>query len=83
MYHANVNVNLVVENVIQLKSGIMTNVDTRAKTSYIWKYYIWNPATRSCENDKYLASVIYDLLITCDEIIEETKTVPGNFNEKK
>ena len=38
---------------------------------------------KSCENDKYLASVIYDLLITYDEIIEETKTVPGNFNEKK
>ena len=26
-YHANVNVNLMVENVIQIKSGIMINVD--------------------------------------------------------
>ena len=35
------------------------------------KDYIWNPATCSSENWKY------------DEIIEETKTVPTNFNEKK
>ena len=44
---------------------------------------IWNPATCSCENGKYLASINDDSVITCDEIIEETKTVPTNFNEKK
>ena len=48
--------------------------------------YIWNPATCSCENGKYLANIMYDSVITCDEIIEsydeETKTVPTNFNEK-
>ena len=27
IYHANVNVNLMVENVIQIKSGLMRNVD--------------------------------------------------------
>ena len=51
------------------------------------KDYIWNPATCSCENGKYLASVMDVSLITCDEIIEscdkETKTIPTNFNEKK
>ena len=46
------------------------------------KAYIWNPATCSCENGKYLATIIDDSVITCDEIIEETKTVPTNFNEK-
>ena len=46
------------------------------------KDYIWNPATCSCENEKYLASIIDDSVITCDEIIEETKTIPTNFNEK-
>ena len=46
------------------------------------KDYIWNPATRSCENGKYLASIMDDSVITCDEIIEET-TFPTNFNEKK
>ena len=24
-----------------------------------------------------------DSVITCDEIVEETKTIPTNFNEKK
>ena len=48
------------------------------------KDYIWSPATCSCENGKYLASVIdnYNSVITCDEIIEETKTIPTKFNEK-
>ena len=31
--------------------------------------------TCSCENGKYLASVIDNLVNMCDEIVEETKTV--------
>ena len=31
----------------------------------------------------YLASIIVDSVITCDKIIEETKTVSTNFNSKK
>ena len=31
IYHANVNVNLVEENFIQIKSGISINVDTSVK----------------------------------------------------
>ena len=43
----------------------------------------WNPATCSCENGKYLASIIDDSVITCDEVIEEeTKTVRTNFIER-
>ena len=34
------------------------------------KDYIWNPATCSCENGKYQASIMDDSVITCDEIIE-------------
>ena len=34
------------------------------------KDYIWNPATHSCENGKYLASIIDNSVITCDEIID-------------
>ena len=53
------------------------------------KDYIWNLATCSCQNVKYLASIMDDSAITCDEIIddeatsndEETKTFPTNFNE--
>ena len=47
-----------------------------------------DPGTCSCENSKSLASVMDDLAITCDEIInaelksnnEETKIVPTDFN---
>ena len=37
------------------------------------KDYIWNPATWSCKNGKYLASIIDDSVITCDEIIKKQK----------
>ena len=35
------------------------------------------------KNDKYLANITDDSVITCDEIAEETKNVLINFNEKK
>ena len=51
------------------------------------KHYVWNPVTRSCEYGKYLASIVDDSAITCDEVIEshdeKTITIPTNFNEKK
>ena len=45
------------------------------------KDYIWSPATCSCNNGKYLASICDNSFITCYEIIdaEETKTVPKNI----
>ena len=50
------------------------------------KDYVWNPATCSCENGKYLASVMDNSAITCDEIIEsyneETRNISTNFNKK-
>ena len=50
------------------------------------KDYIWNPATCSCKNGKYLASITNDSVIKFDKIIEsyeqETKTVITNFNQK-
>ena len=46
------------------------------------KDYTWNPATCCWKNGKYLASTIDDSVITCDEIIEEMKTIPTNFNKK-
>ena len=48
--------------------------------------YVWDPATCNCENGKYLASIMDDSTIICDEVIEsynkEIKTIPTNFNEK-
>ena len=71
MYHANVNVNLMEENVIQIKSGIMINVDASVtKHNLSGKDYIWNPATCSCKNGKYLESIIDDSVIAFDETIE-------------
>ena len=40
------------------------------------KDYVWNPATCNYKNGEYLASVIADSVIICDEIIDTTKTVP-------
>ena len=34
------------------------------------KNYIWNSVTCSCKNYKYLASIIDDLVITCDQNID-------------
>ena len=47
------------------------------------KDYIWNPATCSCENGKYLASIIYDLVITCDEIIDSESNSYDEETKKK
>ena len=52
--------------------------------------YIWNPVTCNYKNGKYLASIIDNLVIMCDEIIDaepnlydqETKTVTTGFNKK-
>ena len=48
----------------------------------MWKDYIWNPATCICKNWKHLASIVDDSIITCVEILEETKAVPANINKK-
>ena len=59
IYHKSVHVNLMVENLIQIKCGIMINVDASAEKIYMKKnIYIQNPATCSCKNVKYFASII-------------------------
>ena len=37
MYHLNVNVNLMVESVIRIKSGIIVNVDMSVEKTYMQK----------------------------------------------
>ena len=69
-YHANVNA---------ISSGIKINVDANAENIIYEKDYTWNPATCNWENGKYLASIIDDLVITCDEIIDAEDT---HFNDK-
>ena len=43
------------------------------------KGYISNPSTCTCENGKYVQSIIDDSVITQDDIMEATKTVPIKF----
>ena len=51
-----------------------------SKKDNIWeKDFICNPATCNCESEKYLASLMDDSAIICDEIIDVEET---NFNEK-
>ena len=57
------------------------------KTLHMWKDEIWNPATLSCENGKYVGSIIHYLLMG-DEVIDatktfSTKTVLTNVNENR
>ena len=47
------------------------------------KDYTRNPTTWCGENGNYLASINDDSVIMCDEVIEETKTISTNFNEKR
>ena len=72
-------------NIIQINGGITINVNVSVKNiMYVKKSCIWNPVTCSCENGKYLASIMDNSAITCNEIVEEEiKTVTTNFNERK
>ena len=77
----NINVNLTVQDLIQIPSGITINKCwcefKTLKNNRAWKKdYIWNPAISSCKNGKYLASIMDDSIITCDEFTETTKSVP-------
>ena len=55
----------------------------------VWKkVYIWNPVTCGCEHGKDAESIIVHSVIMCDQRTDTTnciltKTVLGNFNEKK
>ena len=76
------------ENVIQINGGLITNVDVRVKKRMYVKMIMFGILLDvAVKMEKYLASIMDDSAITCDEIIEsnaeETKTIPTSFNEKK
>ena len=63
----------------------MINVNASVKNIIYDKNITFrNPGICSCKNEKYLASIIDNSVITCDKIIDakEAKTVTANFNEK-
>ena len=65
MYHGKVNVNLIKGNIIQIDGRTTINVDLSVKsTKYMEKSRIWNPSTCVYENEKYLANIMDDSVIT-------------------
>ena len=82
IYCLSVNVNLMEENVSQINGRITINVAECKQCHVCEKYCVWNSAACSCENGKYLASIMDDSVIRCNEIIESFGE-ETNFNEKK
>ena len=49
---------------------------------YVKQNHIWNPSICSCENGKYLASIMNDSAIMCDEVIKSyDKKAKTSFNK--
>ena len=76
----NVNVDLMEQYVIHINGRVTINIDVSVKYIIHIKNYVWNPATCNCENEKYLARIMDDSVITCDEVTEsyngKIKTIP-------
>ena len=73
---------MIEKNVIHINGEITINVDASVK-NVCKKYDIWNPTSCSFKNGKYLADMMNDSLIMCDEIIDvEAKSYDKetNFN---
>ena len=59
---------------------------SESKKSHVCeKDYVWNPATYNCKDGKYLASIMDDSAIKCDEIIQsyEEDALAKSYNNKK
>ena len=73
---------MIEENVLQISGEITINVDVSVKNIICVKEIIFATlATCSCENGKYLASIIDHSVITCDEIIESYNKETKNFQQ--
>ena len=75
------------ENVIYISSEITINVNARVENVMYVKGLYFSPATCSCKNGKYLASIMDDSAITCDEVIvsynEKAKPITTKLDEMK
>ena len=85
IYHANVNVDLMEENAIQINSGIMINVYVSVKNFMHVKKIMFGILLHvivKMENIWQVLWMIQQLFVTkADD--EEIKTIPTNFNENK
>ena len=76
----------MLEHVIQIKSGIMINANVSVKIRKIIicaKRIIFTILLHVVVKMINVRSIIDDTVITCGDIIEETKTVSKNFDIKK
>ena len=69
------------QNVIQINSGITTNVTVK-NIIYVKTDYVWSSNTCICENGKYLDNIMDDSVVICVEVTGRKKTIPTNCNEK-
>ena len=76
-------VNLMKQNVIQINGGIMINLDVSVKKIMYVKKIIFGILEKYiCENGKYLAGIMDDSMIICDEVVKSCDE-KINFNKKK
>ena len=66
-------VDLKEENVIQINSGIMINVNVGV-INVIYVEKVMFAILLNCESGKYLASIMDDSVIMCDEIKESSSS---------
>ena len=66
-------VDLKEENVIQINSGIMINVNVGV-INVIYVKKVMFAILLNCESGKYLASIMDDSVIMCDEIKESSSS---------
>ena len=76
------------ENLIQINGGLITNVDVSVKKRMYVKMIMFGILLHvAVKMEKYLASIMDDSAMTCDEIIEsnaeETKTIPTSLMKRK
>ena len=73
------------ESVIQVKSRIMINVDVGVKNILYVKKIIFGILQHVVPKmvNINIKKVLLMTQLLCDEIKEETKNIPTNFNEKK
>ena len=74
----------MVENVTQIKSGITINVGVSAKIqnkiTCVKKIIFRILFFRSCDDSKYVGSIIDNPVITCDEIINAAESASTNVS---
>ena len=68
IFHVNVNANLIVQHVIQIKNGIIKHVNVNVKIIISAKRIIVGILAHVCDS-KYLKRIADTSVITCDETI--------------